>query len=102
MYAKYYPYCKERKDLEIREVKISKAVSNMYRTIYYVSSVIMGYLTLKDSYIFPSVLGGNGSVSNVFKDYPYITPPPLYRIYFTGTMGYHIGAILFHAYGTNR
>lgn len=32
----------------------------------------------------------------MFIDFPYITPPPLYRFYFTGTMGYHIGSLLHH------
>ena len=102
MYARYYPYCKEKKDLVVREIKTRKAVSNMYRFIYYVLSSTLGYLTLKDSYIFPPSLGGSGSIYNMFTDFPYITPPPLYRLYFTGSMGYHIGDLLHYAYSKKK
>lgn len=40
------------------------------------------------------MLGGKGSLYNMFTDFPYITPPPLFKLYFTASMGYHVGSLL--------
>jgi hypothetical protein len=101
-YPLYYPYCKEKKNEQIRERRTRKAVSNMYRLFYYTTSTAMGYITLKDSFILPPGLGGSGSYYNQFKGYPYQEPHPLYRFYFTGTMGYHVGSMLFHFFSKHK
>lgn len=64
-------------------------------------ATIFGYITLKDTDFLPPTLGGKGSIYNTFKDFPYITPPPLYRYYFTGTLGYHIGDLFHHTLYNN-
>jgi len=73
-------------------------VNNIYKCCYYTFSTFFGWYALKDSAVLPPALGGKGSLYNQFIDWPYITPPPLYRLYFTGTMGYHIGSLLHHAF----
>lgn len=65
-------------------------------------ATIFGYFTLKDSYILPPALGGSGSLYNQFIDFPYIKHPPLYRFYFTGTMGYHVGSIMTHVFSKEK
>lgn len=50
----------------------------------------------------PPALGGKGSLDNMFIDFPYITTPPLYKLYFTGTMGYHVGSLLHHAFSHKK
>ena len=97
LYPWYWQHCKEKDDLEVRDVRTRKAVNNIYKCIYYSLSTFFGWYTLKDSYILPPALGGKGSLENLFTDFPYIKHPPLYKYYFTGTMGYHIGSLLHHA-----
>lgn len=101
VYPFYYPFCKEKKDLVIREEKTKKGVKNLFRFFYYSSSTIFGYIVLKDTIYLPTTLGGSGSIYNTYVDFPYVTPPPLYRFYFTGTLGYHIGALFHHAIFNN-
>lgn len=57
---------------------------------------------LKDSYILPPIMGGSGSLYNQFVDFPYITPPPLYGLYFKTTMGYHIGSLVHYVFTQNK
>lgn len=97
LYPWYWQHCKEKVDLEVRDIRTRKAVNNIYKCLYYSLSTFFGWYTLKDSYILPPALGGKGSLDNLFTDFPYIKPPPLYKYYFTGTMGYHIGSLLHHA-----
>ncbi|TNV79334.1 hypothetical protein FGO68_gene9422 [Halteria grandinella] len=94
LYDWFYDICKEKNNLEERDRRTRKAIQNMYKCCYYLSATVFGYLTLKDSYILPPGMGGSGSLWNQFKDFPYIEHPPLYRFYFTGTMGYHVGGLL--------
>lgn len=69
---------------------------HLYKFGYSAAATFFGWYTLKDSYILPSALGGSGSIYSMFTDFPYITPPPLYRFYFTASMGYHLGSLLNH------
>lgn len=92
----YYQYCKEKKDEVVRQRRTKKAVNNIYKCFYYSSASLFGWYVLKDSYILPPHLGGNGSLYDMLKDFPYITPPPLYKFYFTATMGYHISQLIHH------
>ena len=94
LYGWFYKYCKEKNNLEERDRRTRKAVQNMYKFCYYSSAALFGWLTLKDSYILPPGMGGKGSLWDQFKDFPYIQHPPMYRFYFTGTMGYHVGGLL--------
>ena len=88
--------------MEARDQRTRKAVTNIYKCCYYTAATIFGWYTLKDSHILPPALGGKGSLDNMFIDFPYLTPPPLYRFYFTGTMGYHIGSLLHHIFAHKK
>ncbi|CDW86361.1 longevity-assurance family protein [Stylonychia lemnae] len=102
LYPWYLQHCKEQNDLEIRDQRTRKAVTNIYKCCYYTASSFFGWYALKDSYILPPALGGKGSLDLLFTDFPYITPPPLYNFYFTGTMGYHIGSLLHHLFSHKK
>jgi hypothetical protein len=101
-YDFYYKICKEKNDPEIRDMRTRKAVLNMYKFTYFVCATFFGWYTLKDSNILPPGLGGKGSLYNQFKDFPYLNPPPYYRFYFTGTMGYHMGSLLTHFFAKKK
>jgi hypothetical protein len=77
-----------------RDARTKKAVKNLFKFCYYTSATIFGWYTLKDSYLLPPALGGTGSFYHQYKDWPYQEHPPLYRLYFTGTMGFHVGTLL--------
>ena len=63
-YHSFYPICKEKNDEEARVVRTKKAVKNIYKFLYYLSSLIFGYVVLKDSHVLPFSLGGSGSFDN--------------------------------------
>jgi hypothetical protein len=86
----------------VRRRRSKKAVQNIYKFFYYSLAATFGYITMKDSYIMPTFLGGHGSLYNQFLDYPYIKYPPLYKFYFTGTMGYHVASILKHLFSKEK
>lgn len=93
-YPIFYPICKEKTDEEARVLRTKKAVKNIFKFTYYSTAAIFGWLTLRDSYVLPPMLGGSGSFYNQFIDFPYIKHPPLYKYYFTGTMGFHVAAMI--------
>jgi hypothetical protein len=66
----------------------------MYKFSYFTFASVFGWYTLKDSFILPPSLGGKGDLYDTFKTFPTVDLPPLYHLYFTGTMGYHIGGLI--------
>ena len=102
LYDWFYQICKEKDDLEARDRRTRKAIQNIYKVLYYLSVSLFGWYTLKDSYILPRGLGGSGNLYDEFKDFPYIIHPDLYKFYFTGTMGYHIGGLLTHMFSAKK
>lgn len=95
-YPCYYKLCKEKHNKKVREIRTRKAVKNIFKFIYMIFSCIAGWCTLKDSSILPPSLGGNGSLYNTFEDFPFVKLPELYKLYFTGSLGYHMGELLGH------
>lgn len=63
-YPFFYKHCKEKVNLEARDMRTKKACSNLFKLFYYSLALIFGYVTLKDSYILPPFLGGSGSFYN--------------------------------------
>ena len=61
-YPWYYSICREKKDEEIRIRRSKKGVDNIYKCFFYSVSYYLGWYVLKDSFIFPSYLGGSGSL----------------------------------------
>lgn len=59
-YPIFFPFCKEKKDLQERDRRTKKAAHNMYIFIYFTTMVAWGYQLLKDKPWFPGMLGGSG------------------------------------------
>lgn len=57
---------------------------------------IWGYIILKDSSVFPTWLGGTGSLKNCFKDYPFAPQFPNFLIYSLVQMGYYFEETVDH------
>lgn len=102
LYPLFYRNCKEKEDDDIRKMRTKKAVANAYKLFYYTMASFLGWYTLKDSYILPAGLGGSGALENQFINFPYIQQPTLYRYYFTGTMGYHMGSLIHHFFAPKQ
>jgi len=94
LYPWYYQICKEKKDERLRDIRTRKAISNIFRTVYYSVSSFAGWYALKDSFHLPPSLGGSGDLHNSLKDFPYPELPQYYRLYFTGAMGYHLASMV--------
>jgi len=95
-YPCFYKINKEKVDIKKREARTRKAVKCIFKALYMTCSSIAGWYTLKDSFILPPSLGGSGSLYNAFETFPFVKLPVLYRLYFTGSMGYHVGGLLTH------
>lgn len=92
LYPWYYEQiCKEKRDKEVRSRRTKKAVENIFKCCYYTCSSTFCWYMFKDLDLLPPMLGGKGSLYNLFKDYPYIERSQLYCVYFTGAMGFHLG-----------
>lgn len=98
----YYKICKEKEDEEIRERRSRKAVKNIFKFFYYLGATFCGWYVLKDTAVLPPSLLGKGDIYNTFKDYPYVEVPRFYHLYFTGSMGYHIGQTVSHFFAKDK
>lgn len=90
-YGTFYRIAKDKDNTELRIERASKAVKNMYKLLYYFSITVFGYIVLRDSPVLVPELGGSGDFWNMFKDWPYLEHPPIYKYYYLISMGYHIG-----------
>lgn len=68
----------------------------MYKLLYYFSITVLGYIVLRDSPVLVPELGGSGDFYNMFKGWPYLEHPPIYKYYYLISMGYHIGQLITH------
>lgn len=68
----------------------------MFKLFYFTVATFGGWWVLRDSYILPPALGGKGELTRIFTDFPYITLPPYYSLWFTGAMGYHLSGLVAH------
>lgn len=93
-YSTFYSLCKEKTDERMRHLRTLKACKYLFKGWYMTSASLIGYYTLKDSFILPPELGGNGSLYNTFLGFPEVPLPQLYKLYFTGTMGYHASGLI--------
>ncbi len=85
-----------------REIRSGKGALCIYKTIYFALATFWGYFVLKDQNYFPKSLFGSGEFYNGFKDFPYTIHAPYLKEYFLITMGYHVGGLITHFFGTRR
>ena len=62
LYPVVLPFCKEQKDLIIRDVRTTKAVDSVYKFIYFLASASFGTWILIDKPFYPVSLGGTGDL----------------------------------------
>ena len=62
LYPWYYKYCKEKNDEVARDMRTRKGIKNIFKTCYFICASIFGWYTMKDSFILPPSLGGNGDL----------------------------------------
>ena len=56
----FRPWCKEQKDLDMREARSFKAAHSIHKVFYFAFAAIWGYIVLKDTDYLPPMLGGKG------------------------------------------
>lgn len=78
----------------MRDIRTRKAVCSIYKFFYYCITILGGWYVLKDSFLLPPSLFGVGDFHYTFKDFPFPERPQYYQIYFTGSMGYHLSALI--------
>lgn len=93
----FYAYCKEKKDEEVRLAKTKKACNSFYKVCYFTFATSWGYYILKDEPYLPPELLGHGDIEKVNETYPTPPWPAGFRLYYLGTMGYHVHQLLSHA-----
>jgi hypothetical protein len=86
----FYAFCKEKEDEDLRRSKTLKACNSLYKGCYFIAVTIWGYYTLKDTEFLPSSLLGRSDYSHFNIGYPRVKWPEGMRLYYLGTMGYHI------------
>ncbi|TNV78213.1 hypothetical protein FGO68_gene12611 [Halteria grandinella] len=86
--------CREQTDMEARKSRTKKALKNIFKGIYQLSTSILAYVMLKDTYIMPPILGGNGALSDHLKDFPYWEHPPLYTVFYMTCFGYNVAGLV--------
>ena len=74
----------------------------MFKVVYFAWASAWGYYVLKDTYYLPPALGGKGDLSVSFKEFPYANHIPQLKKYLLITMGYHVGGLFPHFFGTRK
>lgn len=74
-----------------------KAACKLYKTCFYIVATFYGWLILKDTEIYPWLLGGSATTGNEYWiGTPYTPQIPNILMYSLITMGYHIGELIDH------
>lgn len=92
----YLRNCREQIDLDVREQRSEKGVTNIFKGLFYIYAASFGYYMLKDSYILPSILGGSGSFREHFRNYPYWDHPPHYTTFYMSCLGFFFYELVAH------
>ena len=58
LYVLFRPYCKEQNDLVLRDIRCKKAAVHVYKTIYFLISVVWGFQIMKDTHFLHKLYGG--------------------------------------------
>jgi len=85
-----------------RDARVDRFGTVVYKLCFFVGVAIYGFWVLKDTDFFPPQLGGKGSVSNCFTDFPFSPEVPNLKLYYMIELGYHGQSLLFHLYGEHR
>jgi len=98
------PTLQERKSWtqQDREARVDRFGTVMFKFIFFVFVTTYGYMLMKDCDFFPPQLGGHGTVSNAFMDFPFTPINPGLQTYYLIELGYHVQSLLFHIFGEHR
>ena len=86
----FYAYCKEKNDEDLRKSKTLKACNSLYKGLYFTTVTVWGYIILKDTDYLPWTLLGKSHGYNMNIGYPTVKWPEGLKLYYLGTMGYHV------------
>lgn len=91
MRNKIYQLINHKYEGEIRDRKTTYVLKLSYDACFYTFTTVVAYIFFREEYWFPSIVGGCGECSKIYKDYP--NWPALKRteleIYFLFQLGVH-------------
>lgn len=73
-----------------RDERVIKACKNLFKFCYYIVWTSLGYYVIKDLEGLPPMMGGSGSLSNLFSDYPAWKKPQYFDLFYCASIGYHL------------
>ena len=81
-----------------REARAERMIKSLFKGIYFTFVVGFGYYIAKDSYFFPSSLGGHGDLETVMNDLPFFNLEGIFYLkeYFMIQLGYHFHSLIVH------
>lgn len=95
----FRPYCKNQEDPEICQKRAKKAASKLYKGSFYIVATYIGWLILKDTEIYPALLGGPDSTGKALWDNcPWSSQVPFTFLYSMWHMGYHVEELIDHIF----
>jgi len=78
------------------EARLAKTGVLTYKLIFYIAMSSWAYLLLKDSEIWPSIMGGSGAVDLSYLNFPYATQVPGLLTYSLVSLGYYLDDLVNH------
>jgi hypothetical protein len=95
-------YCKDQDDMQKVDDRANRSGAALHKFIFYTSSVVSGYMILKDTPILPPGLGGSGSLDALFTRVPYDKQYPYFLEFSLVNMGYIIEDTIHHLFFKER
>lgn len=79
-----------------------KACNSFYKGLYFLAVTIWGFLILRNEKYCTPLLFGNGDLKYLNYELQTYERPRGFRLYYLGTMGYHVHSLITHALHTAR
>lgn len=76
--------------------KTTKATNSFFKGLYFICVTTWGYQLLKDEKYLPPMLLGKGNLRNINADFPNYGVDYHFKLYYLGTMGYHLYSLVKH------
>ena len=70
-----YDHIKDNHDEEIKIGKVNKAARELFKAFYFSMTTFVGYYVLNKTDFLPPMLGGTGSLKNLYNNFPFVDDP---------------------------
>ena len=87
---------KDKQNRDLFEARLAKTSIAVYKLIFYCCMSLWAYFLLKDTDIWPSFMGGKGTVENSYKNFPFAPQVPGLLTYSLVSLGYYLDDFVNH------